>query len=225
VINLGLSGENLTFVCLALLAIAGGLLFLNLVKAETKTLALMLTFVSLAGLYVLLSAPVISVVQLVIYAGAVPFLALTAIKKKQDYEEKKPKNMNKVVSLIGSGAFAYIAYVGITDLTFSTNSIKAAQSSVSLSAYLILALGLFTIGLYSALFHSHPVLILLSIGLMMNAVNVNFAAFIKLGALPSQTGQAFSFLSITLGGCVMAIGVVLILLLNKGRETVENAKK
>lgn len=50
------SGEFLAFMSLALVAVIGGVLLLNLTKVVHMVVALVFTFVSIAGIYVLLSA-------------------------------------------------------------------------------------------------------------------------------------------------------------------------
>lgn len=54
------------------------------------------------------------------------------------------------------------------------------MGSVPLSAYLALALILFCIGLYGALTKRNTIIVLISIELMLNAVNINLVAFSKL---------------------------------------------
>ena len=66
------------------------------------------------------------------------------------------------------------------------------MSTVPISAYLALALILFCIGLYGALSKRNTVIVLISIELMLNAVNINLVAFSKLGVAPSIDGQIFA---------------------------------
>lgn len=66
------------------------------------------------------------------------------------------------------------------------------MSSVPASAYLTLAIILFCIGLFGALTKRNTVIVLVCIELMLNAANLNFVAFSKLGLFPNLTGQIFS---------------------------------
>jgi NADH-quinone oxidoreductase subunit J len=61
------SGELIAFYVLALMAIMGGVLMLNLEKVIHMVVALVFTFFSIAGIYVLLSAEFVAVVQILIY--------------------------------------------------------------------------------------------------------------------------------------------------------------
>lgn len=94
------------------------------------------------------------------------------------------------------------------------------MSSVPISAYLALALTLFCIGLYGALTKRNTVIVLLSIELMLNAVNINLVAFSKLGAIPSITGQVFALFAMTVAAAEAAIGLAILIALHRNRKTV-----
>lgn len=94
------------------------------------------------------------------------------------------------------------------------------MSSVPLSAYLVLALVLFCIGLYGSLTKRNTVIVLISIELMLNAVNINLVAFSKYGITPSITGQIFSLFSITVAAAEAAVGLAILMALYRNRKTV-----
>lgn len=94
------------------------------------------------------------------------------------------------------------------------------MSSVPLSAYLVLALILFCIGLYGALSKRNIVIVLISIELMLNAVNINLVAFSKYGVNPSITGQIFSLFTITIAAAEAAVGLAILMALYRNRKTV-----
>lgn len=87
------------------------------------------------------------------------------------------------------------------------------------SPYLMLGAILFCIGLYGALAKKNAVIVLLSIELMMNAVNLNLVAFSKLGVNPSLTGQIFSLFNITVAASEAAIGVAILITLYRNKGT------
>ncbi|MDF0726595.1 NADH-quinone oxidoreductase subunit NuoK [Cytobacillus sp. S13-E01] len=94
------------------------------------------------------------------------------------------------------------------------------MSSVPLSAYLVLALILFCIGLYGALTKRNTVIVLISIELMLNAVNINLVAFSKYGVNPNITGQIFALFTITVAAAEAAVGLAILLALYRNRKTV-----
>ena len=71
-----MSGFVVAFFLLSLSAILGGVMMLNSTKVMHMMLSLVLTFVSIAGIYVLLSAEFVAVVQILIYSGAVTILMI-----------------------------------------------------------------------------------------------------------------------------------------------------
>ncbi|HHY75006.1 MAG TPA: NADH-quinone oxidoreductase subunit NuoK [Bacillus bacterium] len=94
------------------------------------------------------------------------------------------------------------------------------MSSVPISVYLVLALVLFCIGLFGALTKRNTVIVLISIELMLNAVNLNLVAFSKYGVNPSITGQVFSLFTITVAAAEVAVGLAILIALHRNRRTV-----
>ncbi|MCK6259190.1 NADH-quinone oxidoreductase subunit NuoK [Fictibacillus sp. WQ 8-8] len=94
------------------------------------------------------------------------------------------------------------------------------MSSIPLSVYLVLALILFCIGLFGALTKRNAVIVLISIELMLNAVNINLVAFAKYGAKPGLTGQIFSLFTITVAAAEAAVGLAILMALYRNRKTV-----
>ncbi|WP_428910091.1 NADH-quinone oxidoreductase subunit NuoK [Niallia sp. Krafla_26] len=94
------------------------------------------------------------------------------------------------------------------------------MSSVPISAYLALALILFCIGLYGALTKRNTVIVLISIELMLNAVNINLVAFSKLGFAPSIDGQIFALFMMAVAAAEAAVGLAILIALYRNRKTV-----
>ncbi|MFD0957872.1 NADH-quinone oxidoreductase subunit NuoK [Paenibacillus chungangensis] len=89
-----------------------------------------------------------------------------------------------------------------------------------LPSYLTLAAILFCIGLYGALAKRNAVIVLLSLELMLNAVNLNLVAFSKYGVVPSLTGQIFTIFTITVAAAEAAVAVAILIALFRARGTV-----
>src|SRR3954454_1482325 len=94
------------------------------------------------------------------------------------------------------------------------------MSSVPASAFLALALTLFCIGLYGALTKRNTIIVLVSIELMLNAVNINLVAFSKLGPAPAITGQVFALFAIAVAAAEAAVGLAILFSLYRNRKTV-----
>lgn len=94
------------------------------------------------------------------------------------------------------------------------------MSSIPASAFLALALILFCIGLYGALTKRNTVIVLISIELMLNAVNINLVTFSKYGLTPSITGQIFALFAISVAAAEAAVGLAILISLYRSRKTV-----
>ena len=94
---------------------------------------------------------------------------------------------------------------------------------IELAHLQILAAALFSIGLYGALARRSAVLILMSIELMLNAVNINligFAAFVDFGEAQRALGQVLVIFVITIAAAELALAIAIILRLYRNRSSV-----
>lgn len=115
-----MSGEFIAFLLLALIALTGGILLLNLTKVVHMVLALVATFISIAGIYILLSAEFLAVVQILIYSGAITIIMLFGIMltNHNDTEERKLGWARKLPLFLGVVGFGVVVYLGIYNLEF-----------------------------------------------------------------------------------------------------------
>ncbi len=84
--------------------------------------------------------------------------------------------------------------------------------------YVYLATGLFTIGVIGVLTRRNVIIILMSIELILNAVNINLVAFSYL--FNSVDGQVFAIFVITDAADEAAVGLGLLIALFRNKETV-----
>ncbi len=81
---------------------------------------------------------------------------------------------------------------------------------MSLNGALIVAMGMFCIGVFGLITRRHAVAMLLSIELMANAANIAFAAF---GYFRGGPGQIFVLFALAITVAEVAVGLALVLLL------------
>ncbi|OEH93325.1 NADH-quinone oxidoreductase subunit J [Bacillus solimangrovi] len=114
-----MSGEFFIFTVLAFIAIICGVLMLNLTKVVHMVVALVFSFLSIAGLYVLLSAEFVAIVQVLVYSGAITIIMLFGIMltRYNDEGEQKASTMRMLLVGIGTAVFFLVIYLGIHDLT------------------------------------------------------------------------------------------------------------
>jgi NADH:ubiquinone oxidoreductase subunit K len=91
---------------------------------------------------------------------------------------------------------------------------------IPLSWYLILAAGLFSIGLFGVLARRNAVAILLGVELMLNAVNINLVAFWRYGEVSTMTGQVFAIIVFAVAAAEVAVGLALVISVYRRRNTV-----
>ncbi|HEV2351426.1 MAG TPA: NADH-quinone oxidoreductase subunit NuoK [Terriglobia bacterium] len=89
---------------------------------------------------------------------------------------------------------------------------------IPVSWYLYLGAGLFTIGTIGVLTRRNVIIILMSIELILNAVNINLVAFSQM--FHSVDGQVFAIFVITDAAAEAAVGLGLIIALFRNKETV-----
>ena len=96
--------------------------------------------------------------------------------------------------------------------------------SIGLEHYLILSAILFSIGLYGALAKRNAIVILMSIEIMLNAVNIAMVAFSRYIAPSLLTGQVFAIFIIAVAAAEAAVGLAIIIAIYRSRETIESTK-
>lgn len=89
---------------------------------------------------------------------------------------------------------------------------------ITLTHYLILAAIIFLIGVLGVLMRRNIIIILLSIELMLNAVNINLVAFSHY--LHDMVGQVFVFFVLTIAAAEAAVGLAIVVALFRRLETV-----
>ena len=91
---------------------------------------------------------------------------------------------------------------------------------IPLSWYLLLAAGLFSLGLYGVLGRKNAVAILMGIELMLNAVNINLVAFWRYFTPAGIAGQMFTVVVLAVAAAETAVGLALIISVYRQRKTV-----
>ena len=88
-----------------------------------------------------------------------------------------------------------------------------------LNQFLLLGAALFCIGVYGVLSRRNGVMVLMSIELILNAVNINLIAF---GALSGTVaGQVFALFVIAVAAAEVGVGLAIVLLIYRNRGSVD----
>lgn len=95
---------------------------------------------------------------------------------------------------------------------------------VALEHYLILSAILFSIGLYGALAKRNAIIILMSIELMLNAVNISMVAFSRYIVPELLTGQVFAIFIMVVAAAEVAVGLAVIMAIYRHFEAVDTSR-
>ncbi|MGZ8899377.1 MAG: NADH-quinone oxidoreductase subunit J [Limisphaerales bacterium] len=135
-----MSGYDIAFYAFSILTLLCGVLVITNRNPVTSAMFLVLTIVSMAGLFVLLRAFFLAAVQILVYAGAVMVLFLFVIMLL-DLKEETRRKINKLRFV--TGALSVLAVVTIV-LNVIWTSAPAAGSPTLIGATAPLGRLLFT---------------------------------------------------------------------------------
>jgi NADH-quinone oxidoreductase subunit K len=90
---------------------------------------------------------------------------------------------------------------------------------VPLTAYLVLGALVFAVGLFGVLTRRNAVGILLGIELMLNAVNINLAAFARFSG--DVVGIVFALFTIAITVAEVGLGLAIVIVIFRVRRTID----
>lgn len=88
-----------------------------------------------------------------------------------------------------------------------------------LNQFLILSAFLFCVGAYGVIARKNAVLVLMSIELMINSVNMNLIAFSLRN--DNVLGQVFALFTIAVAAAEIGVGLAIVLLIYRNRKSVD----
>ncbi len=91
---------------------------------------------------------------------------------------------------------------------------------VPLWMFLVVSAAVFCIGVYGVLSRRNAVAILMSIELMLNAVNINLIAFWRFVAPQNMAGQAFAAFVFVVAAAEAAVGLAIVIAVYRNRRSV-----
>lgn len=126
------SGELVAFLLIALVGVVGGMLLLNLSNVVHMVIALVFTFLSIAGIFVLLSAEFLAVVQVLVYSGAITIIMLFGIMltRHDNRRQSTVGRGRKLLIFLGILGFGLVVYSGIYNLEFPEQAVALHEANV-----------------------------------------------------------------------------------------------
>jgi NADH-quinone oxidoreductase subunit K len=89
---------------------------------------------------------------------------------------------------------------------------------ITTTHYMVLSAALFTLGVVGVMTRRNVIIVLMSIELMLNAVNINLVAFSH--QLENAVGQVFAVFIVVVAAAEAAVGLGIILAFYRNKETV-----
>ncbi|MFN2595435.1 MAG: NADH-quinone oxidoreductase subunit NuoK [Actinomycetota bacterium] len=89
------------------------------------------------------------------------------------------------------------------------------------SFFLVLSALIFSIGVYGVLARNNAVLVLLSIELMLNSVNINLVAFAAMFKTEGVAGLVFALFVIAVAAAEVGVGLAIVILIFRNRQDVD----
>lgn len=89
------------------------------------------------------------------------------------------------------------------------------------SYFMVLSAALFAIGLYGALSRKNAIAVLISIEIMLTAVNINLVAINKFLTPEAFIGQIFAIFVITVAAAEVGLGLAIVIAIYRNRHTVD----
>lgn len=127
-----MNGETIAFFILSMMAISGAVFMIQFSNVIHMSLSLAFTFFSIAGIYLMLSADFLAVVQVLIYAGAISILMLFGIMLTKHKEETERGNVFfRIVAFLSSTAVFCVILTVIYRTTLSGETAGAKEFTLS----------------------------------------------------------------------------------------------
>ncbi len=93
-------GTDIAFWILAVVSVVAALAVVSLRNVFRAALALVLCFLTIAGLYITLSADFLAAVQILVYVGAISILIILGIMLTREVQRGSPSNQFRIPALI-----------------------------------------------------------------------------------------------------------------------------
>ena len=126
--------EQFLFFFIALVAVASAVYFVFAKNPLYAILSLIVTFFSIAALYVLLNAQFLGIVQIIVYAGAIMvlFLFVLMMLNLNAKDESKKHNLLKFTGIISAGII-FVGMIGAYKGVAMTNATTNVDSQIGLT--------------------------------------------------------------------------------------------
>jgi len=151
-------GLDVAFWVLAVVGVGAAIAVVTLRNIFRAALALVLCFLTVAGIYITLSADFLAAVQILVYVGAISVLIILAIMLTREVQRGSLSNKLKIPALIVAVVFLGVMIFAMVNTPWQVSSVPPQEPTTS-----ALALRLFGEGGFLLPLEIAPVLLLAAI--------------------------------------------------------------
>lgn len=128
-----MTGQMVAFFLLSLCTIGGAVFMISFTRVVHMVVSLAFTFLSIAGLYILLEAEFVALTQVLVYAGAVAILMLFGIMLTKHHEqEQEQRGSHKFFAFVVVAAFFALVFFSIQGTEWNTEAQDYTQTNNTL---------------------------------------------------------------------------------------------
>ncbi len=145
-------GLEIAFWILAVVAVAAALTVVLLRNVFRAALSLVLCFLTVAGIYVTLSADFLAAVQVLIYIGGISVLIILAIMLTRDVQQGSPTNKLRIPALVVAIIFAGVIAFTLANTPWQVSTVPPLEPTTSALASKLMGEGGFILSVEIAAF-------------------------------------------------------------------------
>ena len=134
-------GLDIAFWVLAIVGIAAALAVVWLRNVFRAALSLVLCFLTVAGIYVTLSADFLAVVQVLIYVGGISVLIILAIMLTREVQQGSPSNKLRIPAFIVASIFLVVVAFTLINTPWQLSTVPPLESTTPALAAKLLGEG------------------------------------------------------------------------------------
>jgi NADH-quinone oxidoreductase subunit J len=125
---------QIMFWILSALAIGSAVTVITTKNPVYSVLALIVTFFAISGLYILMNAQFLAIVNIIVYAGAIMVLFLFVVMLMNLNKESEPMGKRWVLLLgvLGGGVLLLVLVMAINDITIKNKAIDLSGGEIGL---------------------------------------------------------------------------------------------
>lgn len=123
-------GLDIVFWVLAVVGIAAALTVVLLRNVFRAALSLILCFLTVAGIYITLSADFLAAVQILIYIGGISILIILAIMLTREVQQGSPSNRLRIPAFIVAAIFLGVMIFTLVNTPWQVSTVPPLESTI-----------------------------------------------------------------------------------------------